>query len=563
VRTVRGVKDRRPDAVATRPDVVTIGLGAGAGAGSRPFVRSRPTVGGDIPVRWWLRTRAATLDWRRSVALACVLTFGAHLLFLSRELTSDEGGFAMVARGWRTAGPYLYGAQWVDRPPGLMVVFEAARAIGPFGVRVTAAVCATALVAAAAWASAAVRGEQAACWAAWTAFALASSPLLGAYELNGEIIGSALVLVSVAAALRAMYRGGSVLRLLLLGLLAGAAGASALLVKQNFADGLLFVGVLLTAGAVLRRFPLGRVLATGAGFLVGGAIPATAVVLWASTHAGVRTLLYATYGFRADAGDVIADGSWRAPEARLLQMLGLALASGLLVLAVQLLVSQRRALLSRSALVWAVTAAASLELLGVLLGANYWPHYLIGLIPMVVLAAGLACGSWAPGHRWTRQVVRACVVATMLAAPVAAVAVQTYRSHPYLVGRWVAASADRADTVVVPFSHANVIEASGLSSPYPYSWSLPVRTLDPGLVLLTKTLDRRHGAPTWVVRWDAADAWGLDPRGHLTRALATHYRKVAVVCGHPVWLHRGLHRSIAAVPGGCGDSYPVPASADR
>jgi hypothetical protein len=126
--------------------------------------------------------------------------------------------------------------------------------------------------------------------------------------------------------------------------------------------------------------------------------------------------------------------------------------------------------------VWAATAAANLELLGVLLGANYWPHYLIGLIPMVVLVAGLACSRWAPGHRWTRRVALACVVTTMLATPVGAVAVHTYRSHPYLVGRWVTASADHADTVVVPFSHANVIEASGLSSPYPYSWSLPVRT---------------------------------------------------------------------------------------
>jgi len=104
---------------------------------------------------------------------------------------------------------------------------------------------------------------------------------------------------------------------------------------------------------------------------------------------------------------------------------------------------------------------------------------------------------------------------------------------------------------VVPFSHPNVIEAAGLGSPYPYSWSLPVRTLDPGLVLLTKTLDRRDGAPTWVVRWDGPHAWGLDRRDRLGHALAQHYRQVAVVCGHPVWLHRGLHRSVAPLPNGC------------
>jgi hypothetical protein len=534
--------------MATRP---VVGIGSGrvpasgrslAGPGSHP--------GRGIPPRrrpFW----GTTVGRRRGVLLACMLTFGVHLLYLSRELSSDEGGFVMVARGWHSPGPYLYGEQWVDRPPGLMVVFGAAQALGALGPRLMAAAFATVLVAAGAWAARSVRGAQAASWAAWTAFALASSPLLDAYQLNGEIIASAFVLVSVAAALHAVYRSGSGARALLLGVLAGAAGGAALLVKQNFADGLVFVGVLLAASAVLRRFPVSRVLSTAAGFVVGAVVPLTAAVVWAGAHGGVRALVYATYGFRAAASDVVADGSWHAPEARLLRLLGLALASGLVLLMGQLLVSQRRALLARSPLVWAVTAAAALELVGVVLGVNYWPHYLIGLLPMVVLAAGVACRSGSPGQGWTRRLVLVAVATTVVAAPIGAVAVHTYRSHPYLVGRWVAASSRPTDSVTVPFSHPNVIEAAGLTSPYPYSWSLPVRTLDPGLVLLTKTLDRPLGAPTWVVRWDGPHAWGLDSRDRLGDALAAHYRQVAVVCGHPVWLHRGVHRALAPVPAGC------------
>jgi len=500
------------------------------------------------------------------VLVACLLTFGLHLVFLSRELTSDEGGFAMVARGWRATGPYLYGAQWVDRPPGLMVVFEAAQALGPFGVRLMAGICATALVAAAAWAAGAVHGGRAATWSAWTAFALATSPFLGAYQLNGELIAAPLVMLASAAALHALNRGPTATCAVLLGFLSGAAAASAFLVKQNFADGLIFVGILLASSLVLHRTTLRRGALITLGVLTGASLPVGAAGWWAYSGAGIRALVYAMYGFRADAGDVMTMHSLAAPEARLGTLTGLALASGMMLLVGQLVTSRWRALLRPSPLVWAVTGAAAIELAGVLLGANYWPHYVIGLIPMVALVTGLAASSPVPGlstrawrgHHGTQAVAILAILTTLVAAPIGAVAVHTYGSHSYQVGRWLASSAQRIDTVVVPFTHANVIEASGLSSPYPYSWSLPVRTRDPGLTLLTDTLTRpQGGAPTWVVRWDAPHTWGLDPHDHVGRALEAHYREVAVVCGHPVWLHRGVHRSLPVLPEGCGPSYSV------
>jgi hypothetical protein len=100
---------------------------------------------------------------------------------------------------------------------------------------------------------------------------------------------------------------------------------------------------------------------------------------------------------------------------------------------------------------------------------------------------------------------------------------------------------------VVPFTHANVINASGLAPGYPYAWSLPVRTLDPRLSLLTGTLDS-GSAPTRVVRWDHPHAWGLDPGNRIDTALHAHYHPVGVVCGHPVWLHDGVSRHLAAPP---------------
>ncbi|MFL6133240.1 MAG: hypothetical protein ACJ72A_10565 [Nocardioidaceae bacterium] len=483
-----------------------------------------------------------------------------HLLFLSRELTSDEGGFAMVARASRAGGPYLYGRQWVDRPPGLMVVFELAQRLGPFGVRLTAGLCATALVAASAWAVGAVAGEEAAGWAAWTTFALATSPLLMAYQLNGEIIATPLVMLAVATMCAALYRSPPLSYVLLLCVLSGVSAASALLIKQNFDDGLIFVGVFLVGALVLRRFPWRRVASALLAFLAGLGGPLLWATTWAGGHGGVSALGFAMFGFRAQAAEVIADGSWHAPELRLVDLVWLALGSGLALLAVQVLFSQRRALLARSPLVWAVTVTAGVELLGVALGASYWPHYLIGLVPMVVFATGIACRP-ATGSRTatrsTRWLVGAVAAVTVLTAPATAAAMHAHRSRPYLVARWLSSSSKQGDTVVVAFTHANVIQASGLASPYPYSWSLPVRTLDPGLTLLTHTLDDGRIAPTWVVRWNRPHSWGLDPHNHVAHALDAHYRKVAVVCGRGIWLHRGADRRIGPLPTACGHNLAL------
>jgi hypothetical protein len=90
---------------------------------------------------------------------------------------------------------------------------------------------------------------------------------------------------------------------------------------------------------------------------------------------------------------------------------------------------------------------------------------------------------------------------------------------------------------------------------HPYALSLPVRTLDPQLTLLTRTLKDSDRAPTWVVRWDDPHAWGLDPRDHVEHALHAHYKEVAVIYGHPVWLHRGINRFLGTLPTGCASSY--------
>jgi hypothetical protein len=87
---------------------------------------------------------------------------------------------------------------------------------------------------------------------------------------------------------------------------------------------------------------------------------------------------------------------------------------------------------------------------------------------------------------------------------------------------------------VITYGHANVLLPAGLSSPYPYLWSLPARVRDPNLKLLISTVEGPR-APTWIVEWNSFDSWGLDADRRLAQAVFENYHMVAVVAGHNVY----------------------------
>jgi hypothetical protein len=488
------------------------------------------------------------------VLLACVATALLHLMYLTRELGIDEGGFAVVARYARAGGPYLYGPSWVDRPPVLIGVFALAERLGPYGVRLMATLLAVLLVGSVALAARAVGGRSAAGWAAWTACALSSSVLLQAQRLNGELVAAAMVSVSVACLLAVQNRPWRSGARLALSSLAGLAASAAFLSKQNFVDGFTFAVVLLGVGAWGAHWrparPAAPATATALGFAAGAALPLAGTALWSTEHGGPGTLLYAMFGFRSDAAAVMAAWSPAAPLHRLGVLVLLGLGSGLFLIVVHLLVHHGRRLLRPDPLPWAVAATTAVELLGIAAGGNFWPHYLIALVPMVSLALGLAARPWLSGRTASRALVVGAVLVTAIASPATAIASETTPSEAYVTGHWIGASSLPGDTIVVTFTHANVIEASGLEPGYPYAWSLPARTLDPHLTLLVQMLEGPQ-APTWVVRWDPADAWGLDPHGTVDQALLGHYRQVATLCGRAVWLHDGVRRTLAPTPPRC------------
>ena len=486
---------------------------------------------------------------RHGVLLAAVATVGTHLLYVSRWLGDDEGGFSMVARFWHTSGPYLYGPSWVDRPPGLIAVFAAANELGPFGPRLVAGGVAMVAVLGAADAATSLGGRSSGRWAAWAAFAFYSSALLSAQKLNGELVASTAVLLSIALVLRADRSRAARPRAWALALAAGAAAGAAVLVKQSFVDGVAF-GVVLLGLRMLRERRRWRGAATLAVFTAGTAFVLGLAVVWAASGDRLGDLAYAVGGFRFDAAAVLSSWSPTATLHRLGTLGALAVLSGLALLLVRTATASWRVLRHPSPVGWAVAVTAAVELAGVVAGGSYWAHYLIGMLPMSVLAAGVVAGS---PERWTRRLVLVAVLVTVVTTPVAAVA--SHREpEDARIGGWIAASARPGDTITVLYTHPNTAQSSGLEPAYPYAWSLPLRTLDPRLELLRSTLEGPR-APTWVVEWDSLQSWGLDRDHRLEAVLDFRYRHVADVCGRPVLLLRGVHRALAPLtPSACPSS---------
>src|SRR6476661_8822439 len=87
----------------------------------------------------------------RWIGVAALLAAVVRLPFLGRPLTSDEGGYLMVAAQWHP-GTSLYGDYWVDRPPLLVALFGLADAAGgAVGLRLLGVVVAVGAVLLAAW----------------------------------------------------------------------------------------------------------------------------------------------------------------------------------------------------------------------------------------------------------------------------------------------------------------------------------------------------------------------------------------------------------------------------
>lgn len=434
-------------------------------------------------------------------AAACV----GWVPFVGRSLSPDEGGFLLVAAQW-TPGSSLYGDYWVDRPPALIGLFAAADGLG--GAWALRAMGVLAVVLAVVLAG--VIGRMVAPVTRWaavlpaaTAAVFVASPLFGGSVVNGELLGLPFVLAGIACAL-ASLTATSRSSALAWAVAAGAAGATAFLVKQSIIDVFVFV-----VAVVASQWRPGMArLVVGA---FAGAVTTTALVLGLADlrGTGAAELWQAVVAFRGQASGVIAESATATTARRLGGMLLALAASGAVFVAGALAWATRS---RRSGgpgidLRWPAYALLGWEAVAVLLGGSYWLHYLMGLVPgLVVLAASAA---------QRRPVVRTFRAAYAVAAVSSLAAVGWLVVDPIdrperPVTAYLEDHVRPGDTAVVAFGGANILEASDLESPYPYLWSLPVRVRDPELQELAEVLAGPE-PPTWLVVSGATlGSWGID-----------------------------------------------------
>ena len=484
-----------------------------------------------------------------TVGAAAAAAVAGRLPFLMHAPSPDEAGFLMVGGQWDGAGSSLYGNDWVDRPPLLITIFRLAASLGGLtALRLIGCVAAVLVVVGSARVAAMIGGHRAAGWAAATAAGLCLSPVLGGYEVTGELLAAPLTLGGIACvilAVRSTERRSAIRA-------SGAAGAFAmasLLVKQNLADVAVFGAIAFCLSWWRRDRDRFWSLALAA---VAGASAVTVMVgAWTVLHGtSLAGVFDAMYPFRIRADQVQAVGGSQHSVARLIGLAAAVVISGLGLLLLG--VAGDVALHRRRDPLWsALVATVGFAVVSVLLGGNYWHHYLVELIAPLSVAAGVLA---ARRGLAARSLIAYVVVAGFVCWTLNLTAPQG--STGQTVGQAVAASAQPGDTIVTAWGHADVTFASGLRSPYPQLWSLPVKTLDPTLTDLDAVLTG-PAAPTWFVAWNHVHSWGLDT-ARTSAILGQDYRPVGTVCGRTIYLRAGVERRAPIAVGDChGPTTPL------
>ena len=479
-----------------------------------------------------LRRGEVVVVWALVAALA-------RFPYLRAGLTPDEAGFLTVARQWHP-GTSLYGNYWVDRPPLLIALFWVGDHLGgTVGLRLLGCFAAACTVLAVGAASQVVSGPRAGRWGAAVACAALGTPLTGSIPVDGELLAAPFVAGGVLLVTLGLQRLNTLAAVWLVAA-AGAAATAALLVKQNMLDVVVFA--VATGWLGLRQGALkrGRLTQLALTFFAGAAAAAALVVLGARANGtSPAGTWFAMYDFRLRA--MVAVQHTTLPEhlrtfERLAVLELLTLGPAILV-ALAVVVQRRRRTggLDLTVVAPALLALACFDVVSVVAGGSYWMHYLVQLIVPTALGAGiLAARAPRLGH--------GLVAATLCVALGTWFLGLTYRIHEPgpAIGAAIGQVSRPGDTVVSALGDPDIVVGTGLTSPYPYLWSLPARTLDPGFTKLEALLQSRL-APTWLV---------VRGRMTLTTLLASapgpsirnRYHLVSSLCGRDIYLRDDARR---------------------
>jgi hypothetical protein len=524
-----------------------------------------PPASAVTPWPRWHPTTPLVNSW---VWIAAIVgsTLAARLTVLRVPLTPDEAGFLMVAGQWRP-GQSLYGDYWVDRPPLLIDFYELAAASGGASALrlIGLLVAAVAVIAGASAGRRAARFidssastatvDRAGVAAAAVVGICVANPLFDSFKIGGELIGIPFVLVGVALAIWALALAGTSVApaqraILLFG--SGAAGAAAALLKQNQIDVFVFA---LALSCWAPRLPSRAGRARDLGWVLIGALALTALVCghaaWKGT--GPRALWDAIVTFRFEAGHVIAVSASEATHQRLMHLLMIGAVTGIPLLMVCFATCWHNATATQVALYRSIGLLLVWELVAIGAGGSYWLAYLLGLVPGLALAAAYAVVARGPSatppsafarparsRLSARRVLPALLgyaglTSLVAVGSMATGAVRLPTEEP--VVNWLIAHAEPGDTAVVAYGHANVLYDAGLSSPYQYLWSLPVRVRDPDLVEFSAVLAGSQRPDFVITRQPGLPSWGIDAR-QAQGILRAHYALATEIGGQFIYERR-------------------------
>jgi hypothetical protein len=470
------------------------------------------------------------------------LTVLVRLAAVWPPLRPDEAGFLLVARAWDPASDSMFGHYWVDRPPLMIAVVAAADLLGgPHFLRVVGAVGCGLLVVLAARLGWLIGGAPAAGWTAVTVGLLAAQPMIDVVSVKAEHLGMPIVVASFLATLSALRRRSWPL-ILLAGLLAGLAPG----LKQNLVSGLVFGVVVLIGMRASRRIEAGTTVRLAAAWIAGAVLPALAQVVWAViARVDLSSAWYAVYGFRFDAAEVLASPGGGGPSLeRAGRLLDASVVTGIAIVLLLFVAAIRAAWSADAVLAAATVAVVVTEVAMVALGGSYWTVYLFTLVPGVALCVAQLArlpGAWGASIRGIAIAVAFSFVWHLSIWSTGALAGE-HEFTEYRTGEAVGEAAAPDDTLVVFGGRADLQFASGLPSPYPHLWSLPMRTLDPEYADLVALLESPR-APTWLVTWVPVTSWDAPGANDLRAAIDADYERHGTGCDdRPVYLLKGVDR---------------------
>jgi 4-amino-4-deoxy-L-arabinose transferase-like glycosyltransferase len=439
--------------------------------------------------------------------------------FLFTGLSTDEGGYAYVAREW-ARGELLYSSgAWLDRPQGLLLAYRMLLFLNGSGwsIRLGVILAGVVITLSLYALGGLLVSRRAGLIAAWLYAVVGIAPHLEGMTFNGELLASIPSTTAIVLIVSWRRREASLWLLAGGGLLAGVA----LTMKQSGIDGIL-VGLVVAAfsGRALLAFAGGVIVP-----LIASVAHGLAVGFDAYWTALVGYQLSALGGDGSNASTRWADLGRHAGDIAL---------DLTLILLVSLLGWRH---LDRGGR-WVLGSWLVAGFVGINLGGSYWPHYFVQPLPALVLLAAVAISAfkrakWAVGGvlmlptlAWLAAVAVMSPARRSEEIPYAALAARDDR-----IAAYVDAATAPNDTIYVLESEAYLYFRADRKSPYPYLWGKPIDKIPSALPQL-RTVLTGEDRPELVIL-DTPPA-AVDPSGGVQAALSAGYRPDTIIDGVPI-----------------------------